>query len=219
MYSHTIPGQSNSRSIVQLPQRHYTSRHVEEMIAQRVAELEQTINALRTRQRQLEERANHDALTGLANRALLQDRFACAVERAKRSGEAFALLVIDLDGFKAVNDTFGHAAGDEVLLTVSKRLSAALRTCDSAARVGGDEFVVIIESVNHTGVVASIIEKLRSAVSEVISVKSGAVVTIGASVGSAIYPEDGATLAQMTAEADQKMYQSKKQKNSFAPTQ
>jgi diguanylate cyclase (GGDEF)-like protein len=183
-----------------------SSQRLEILVAQRTRELEQTIERLQTRQAELEALANHDYLTGLASRRLLKDRFLCAVERAKRSGAAFALLVIDLDGFKRINDTHGHAAGDLVLVEVAQRLAASLRTSDTAARVGGDEFVLIVECLSDPMATHLICRKLKNAVSETIQLASGVNVTIGASVGQAIYAHQGMDLDEMLVAADQSMY-------------
>lgn len=182
---------------------------IEQRVAERTRELEKVIESLHLRQQQLEVQAHHDPLTGLANRKLLKDRFQCAVERAKRNGDSFALLMIDLDGFKAVNDTHGHLAGDKVLVTVAQRLSACLRTCDTASRLGGDEFVVILESIHDTCEVAHVARKLIRALYEDIQIPKQGAVNVGASIGMALYPEDGLELPEMLAIADQAMYECK----------
>lgn len=193
--------------------RHEFETELEQVIAHRVAErtseLEKTIEFLLERQRQLEVHAHYDSLTGLANRKLLEDRFQCAVERAKRSGDSFALLMIDLDGFKAVNDTHGHLAGDQVLVTVAQRLVSSSRNCDTAARIGGDEFVLIVESIHDAGEVSGIAHKLIKTLSEAIQIDDDTAVAIGASIGFALYPDDGAGLFQMLSVADLAMYECK----------
>lgn len=177
--------------------------------ADRAAELEKVVNQLRERQVQLEAQANHDDLTGLANRKLLQDRFRCAAERAKRSGKCFALLMIDLDRFKAINDTHGHTAGDTVLVTLARRMVAALRTCDTVARLGGDEFVLIVESIHNPSEIIPIGRKLVRTLLDDIRLGDGATVSVGASLGLALYPHDGTDLADMLDVADSAMYQCK----------
>jgi len=181
----------------------------ERQALRRARELEQEVRQLRARQRELEAQANHDHLTGLANRKLLQDRFRCAAERAKRSGQCFALLMIDLDRFKAVNDSHGHAAGDRVLVTMARRMEAAVRTCDTVARLGGDEFVLIIESMRDPSEIIQIGRKLVRALLQDIVLDSGVTVTVGASLGLALYPYDGAELSQMLDVADCAMYECK----------
>ena len=177
--------------------------------AEHAAELEKVVAQLRERQVHLEAQANHDDLTGLANRKLLQDRFRCAAERAKRSGKCFALLMIDLDRFKAINDTHGHTAGDTVLVTVARRMVAALRTCDTVARLGGDEFVLIVESIHNPSEIIPIGRKLVHTLLDDIRLGDGATVSVGASLGLALYPHDGTNLADMLDVADSAMYQCK----------
>lgn len=164
---------------------------------------------LQAREKLLKAQAHHDGLTGLANRILLADRFHFAVERAKRSGKSFALLMIDLNDFKTVNDRFGHAVGDTVLITMARRLVGAVRASDTVARLGGDEFVLIIESIENPQELAHISEKLFDTLSDSISLDSGIVVTTGASVGLALYPEDGADMNDLLNVADQAMYECK----------
>jgi len=182
---------------------------IEWQIAERTRDLERVIAQLRARQEQLEAQLNHDNLTGLANRKLLNDRFECALRRARRSGESFALLMIDLNDFKSVNDTHGHAAGDRVLVTVAQRLQSTLRTCDTAARMGGDEFVVLVESIHAAQEVFDIVRKLAHALEQPICLDSGVEVTVRASVGQALYPDDGLNINQILHVADQAMYECK----------
>ena len=186
-----------------------TDEQIERRVAQRTCALEKIIDELRVQQQALEAQVNHDILTGLANRKLLQDRFQCAVQRARRSGENFALLMIDLNGFKAINDTQGHAAGDAVLVAIAKRLTAATRDCDTVARIGGDEFVIIVESVGQPQDIGPICRKLVSRLSREVPLESGASVSVGASVGVAIYPDDGTELTSMLGVADRAMYECK----------
>lgn len=175
----------------------------------RAVELEQTLAKLRAQQSQLERQANYDNLTGLANRQLLKDRFLRARERAKRGGTSFALMMVDLDGFKAVNDNYGHAAGDAVLVAVAQRLGAAVRQCDTVARVGGDEFVLIIEGLRDPVEVVPIGCKMMLTLLDSVELRCGAVVNVGASIGLALYPDDGHDMGDMMDAADHAMYQSK----------
>jgi len=184
-------------------------QQIEWQVAERTQELERVIAQLRTRQQQLEAEANHDALTGLANRKLLQDRFQCARQRARRSGDSFALLMIDLNGFKAINDTHGHAAGDKILVTMAHRLRAALRTCDTAARIGGDEFVALVESIHDAQEVSQIGHKLACTLAQDICLDGGAIAKVSASIGLALYPDDGLDMTHMLYVADQAMYECK----------
>lgn len=183
-----------------------SAQRLEVLVAQRTDELERKIERLLARQAELEILANHDSLTGLASRRLLGDRFQCAVERAKRSGMPFALLVIDLDDFKCINDTYGHAAGDTVLVEVARRITATLRTSDTAARLGGDEFVLIVECLNDALSTEHVSKKIMLAVSQPVELNPGLVVTVGASVGQAIYPKCGTEFQHMLHIADQAMF-------------
>jgi diguanylate cyclase (GGDEF)-like protein len=181
----------------------------ENRVAVRTQELEKTVAELRARQLLVEARAPYDPLTGLANRNLLCDRFQCAVDRAKRSRGCFALIMIDLNGFKAINDAHGHAAGDAVLVAVAGRLQATLRSCDTASRLGGDEFALIVESIQHTREVAAICRKLVSALAHEILLSNGTSVKVGVSIGVALYPDDGQDLVQILSVADHAMYECK----------
>jgi diguanylate cyclase (GGDEF)-like protein len=157
----------------------------------------------------LKEQAYFDSLTGLANRLLLSDRTRGVIERSKRNQATFALLMVDLNNFKAINDTFGHAAGDQVLITVARRLVGAVRASDTVARLGGDEFVLIIESIDDPRELIQLGRKLIDTLSEVITLDSGVNVHIGASVGFAVYPKDGLEIGDLLHVADKGMYDCK----------
>ena len=177
--------------------------------ARRIQTLQNETTSLRARDQLLQFQAHHDSLTGLANRNLLTDRFYSAVERSKRSGKMFALLMVDLNDFKTVNDNYGHAVGDAVLITMARRLVGALRAADTVARLGGDEFVLIIESIEDAQEIACISEKLFDTLSEPITLDTGVVVNTGASVGLALYPDHGADMNDLLNVADQAMYECK----------
>ncbi len=145
--------------------------------------------------------AHYDSLTGLPNRALFFDRLHQAVRRAHREGSHFALLYVDLDGFKQVNDHHGHEAGDKLLETAGRRLMASLRASDTAARVGGDEFVVILESAGDREKIAA----LASTIGETLSADRG----IAASIGVALYPADATSPEALLSCADAAMYAAK----------
>lgn len=167
------------------------------------------ISGLKSREQELQEQAHHDSLTGLANRLLLTERFRSAVARAKRSGLSFAILMIDLNDFKAINDNHGHAAGDTVLVAIAKRLVGAVRACDTVARLGGDEFVLIIEAIDNPQELDSIGEKLFDTLADAVTLDSGVQLTVGASVGLAMYPDDGSDFNTLLNVADHAMYQCK----------
>jgi diguanylate cyclase len=176
---------------------------------QQLQDLQREIAALRARELILEKQAHYDELTDLPNRALLRDRFHSAVERSKRSNMPFAVLMVDLNGFKAINDKFGHEVGDFVLITTANRILGALRASDTVARLGGDEFVLIIEAMSDAEEFEQIGRKLIEILFEPISLTNGKIIGIGASLGMAVYPGDGSDLSALLAVADQAMYQCK----------
>ena len=153
----------------------------------------------------------HDYLTGLPNRAWLIDHATQALRQAGRHGRHFALIAMDLDGFKAVNDLHGHDAGDCVLRSVAQRVSAVLRASDSLCRQGGDEFVVLLSEVNDGSVLPKIAAKIREAV-ETPCEFNGIELVVGASLGLALYPEQGETLDTLLRHADSAMYQDKSER-------
>lgn len=158
---------------------------------------------------ELVRQAQHDSLTGLPNRALLADRYGQAVLRAKRSGSLLALLAIDFDRFKQVNDTFGHQVGDEFLKAAVERLRARLRASDTLARVGGDEFIVIAEDIETAEGCARLARSLLEEMREPLDVK-GLELLATISVGGAVYPEDGEELDDVMRRADYGLYQAKR---------
>jgi diguanylate cyclase (GGDEF)-like protein len=151
--------------------------------------------------------ALHDPLTGLPNRVLLYDRIGQAVSAARRSGRSFAVLEVDLDGFKNVNDSFGHGFGDVVLQWTAMRLTDAMRESDTIARLGGDEFLVLMVDVDVDAARRKAAQ-LREALGQVIEL-GGNAVTVGASVGMAMYPEDGLDVHSLLSTADGAMYRAK----------
>lgn len=153
--------------------------------------------------------ALRDPLTGLPNRALLDDRIEQALRQSRRSGEPFTLIVVDLDGFKDVNDVRGHRAGDAVLRTLAQRFEAILRESDTVARVGGDEFVVLSMGTGSDDTAPTLVGRLRHALRRPFRV-DGATVEIDGSIGWAVFPEDGATADELLARADGQMYATKR---------
>lgn len=157
----------------------------------------------------LQAQASHDSLTGLGNRRLLGDRFFLAVERSKRSGKPFALLMIDLDNFKGINDKYGHVAGDDVLIATARRLVTALRASDTVSRLGGDEFVLLMEALDDSQDLRHIRRKLIHKLSEEIQLEGGQRISVGASAGYALYPEHGTNISELLRIADRAMYDCK----------
>lgn len=163
----------------------------------------------RDAQARIERLAHFDVVTGLPNRALLSDRLAQETARARRSARGFAVLAIDLDGFKAVNDTWGHAAGDRVLGEVAERARGCMRASDTLGRIGGDEFLAILPEVGTDGAVA-VADKLREALRAPYAL-AGAQAKLGASVGVSVFPEHGRDSDALLRAADQALYRAKRE--------
>ncbi|MBZ0095144.1 MAG: diguanylate cyclase, partial [Sulfuricella sp.] len=157
---------------------------------------------------QLAHQATHDTLTGLANRAIFNDRIGLQIERAAREKSVVALLLLDLDRFKEINDSLGHGAGDELLRGVAARLTDLMRDSDTVARLGGDEFVVLVEMDTADSVIP-VAQKILDALARPFGV-SGREVFIGASIGISLYPKDGASGEELLKNADVAMYRAKK---------
>jgi diguanylate cyclase (GGDEF)-like protein len=157
---------------------------------------------------QLRQAAVNDSLTGLPNRSSLAARLEHAIMRVNRSGDRLALLFIDLDRFKKVNDTLGHAAGDEVLRQAAARIRTCVREVDTVARLGGDEFVVLLETDVRLDTPSIIGERIREAFGAPFQWK-GTDVTCGASVGVSLYPDHARDPEHLLATADEAMYRAK----------
>lgn len=163
----------------------------------------------------MKHQAYHDALTGLPNRLLLLDRLGVAISHAKRSGNRLALLFLDMDNFKTVNDSLGHSVGDMLLMAFAHRLKTLLREQDTVARLGGDEFVIMVEEVTDVNAAVAVGERIIESMHEPFTVK-GHELYVTSSVGITLYPEDGATPEILIKNADLAMYRAKEQgKNSY----
>lgn len=162
------------------------------------------------KEKELMRLAFHDVLTGLPNRALLMERLRQNILLAKRNEMLLAVLFVDLDGFKAVNDDLGHVAGDELLLFVSRRFQQCCRETDTLARIGGDEFVFIISSLRSAMVAQHIADNVLQALSPTFLI-GGQAVSVGASIGIAMYPNDGDEAELLIKRADEAMYVAKGQ--------
>ena len=156
---------------------------------------------------QAQYRAHHDALTGLANRTLFDEIVDHQLAVCRRTGTQLAVLYVDLDGFKAVNDTHGHATGDQLLCEVAARLKNAIRSYDFAARLGGDEFVVVLANTSMEAA-AAVVGKLGDSVSMPYAFGPLAI-EISASIGVAVYPESGTSSEGLLHSADELMYKAK----------
>jgi len=161
-------------------------------------------------ERTLEQMAYHDRLTGLANRALLFDRLSQALFNARRKQTMVAILFIDLDGFKGVNDQYGHDAGDLVLKTIAERFLARVRATDTVARTGGGEFVIVLNELNRADEAGLVAQNLLEAVAPDIALASGTTCRVGASIGISLFPHDGIDMDTLLMAADAAMYQAKK---------
>ena len=153
--------------------------------------------------------AHHDALTGLPNRSLMYARLQLAMEQADRENTAMALMLIDLDGFKEVNDTHGHGAGDAVLTRVADILSSLVRESDTVVRYAGDEFVVVLKGLFQRDAISQIADQIISEISIPMEI-GGNTVNIGASIGVSIYPTNAYDSDSLIARADEAMYRAKR---------
>ncbi len=180
-----------------------------------VTERELSRQKMLQKQISLEHIAHHDVLTGLPNRLLLLDRMQQSIKKAQRTKKHLAVLYIDLDKFKSINDSLGHAAGDEVLMAVAKRLRENVRTVDTIARIGGDEFIVLMESVTNVQDVKTMAEKLNHSLNQPIYWDMRELF-ITCSIGISLAPDDGDTPKELLKKADVAMYQSKEEgRNTF----
>lgn len=165
------------------------------------------LRAAREREQYL---ATHDHLTGIANRGLFYDRLAQAIASARRYKNTLAVLFLDLDGFKPINDTLGHTAGDRLLQVVAQRITGAIRQSDSVARIGGDEFAVILWQVVKASDAATVAENILRSVAEPVTLGKTER-SVRASIGISIYPSDGEMADTLVRNADTAMYHAKEQ--------
>ena len=170
--------------------------------------------ALEAKQQEYRFLATHDGLTRIPNRTLFDDRVERAIHRVGRSGGAFAVLFIDLDGFKPINDRYGHAAGDKTLICVAQRLQSMIRKADTVARLGGDEFAVLLMDVAKPSDIERVLAALLAHIAEPIGIDDYQV-ALSASVGVAFCPTDGKSLAELKRRADMAMYRAKRRKNAY----
>ena len=166
------------------------------------------VTASKQRADRLEHEVNHDSLTGLANRTLLWDRLDHALHLAQRHQTLVAAVLIDLDNFKIINDTFGHDAGDAVLKVVARRLQATVRDSDTVARLSGDEFVMVLVDQPSLRYTLRMVERVRRALTMPVAF-GGNEIPVGASLGVAAFPHDGRTSADLVRAADMAMYRAK----------
>jgi diguanylate cyclase (GGDEF)-like protein/PAS domain S-box-containing protein len=163
----------------------------------------------------LQQMAQYDDLTGLPNRSLLHDRLANALAGARREQGRMAVFYLDLDKFKDINDTLGHATGDRLLQQVAHRLKHCVRDADTVARIGGDEFVVLLPDIHLPEHALLVMDKIRSVIGEEMDI-TGHRLFIVPSIGLALYPEDGDNAEHLLARADEAMYRAKKRSRGIA---
>lgn len=174
------------------------------------------ITDLKKAEASLEHVATHDALTGLPNRVVFHDRLSHALSIAKREKNKMAVLFIDLDGFKSVNDNYGHACGDELLRNLATRMSSVIRECDTLARISGDEFGVVLENQANPVRAKKVAKRLLEIISQPVPLAENQT-SVTASIGVALYPKDGDTPDELIRLADEAMYVVKRQsKNGFS---
>ena len=178
--------------------------------AQFAAHTAKLAESLQVANQELRTVALYDGLTGLPNRILFEDRVRQAINRAARSGRLFALMFVDLDRFKPVNDDFGHATGDMLLQQVGARLEAVTRKEDTVARMGGDEFVVLLTELTNRNEAAIVGQKLLNELNRPFNVESHDI-SVSGSIGVSIYPDDGHDLGALLSKADAAMYQVKRE--------
>lgn len=173
-------------------------------------ELESWQTHLRSENETLAHQASHDSLTGLPNRAYFEGRLIRALRNAAKQGERAAVLFLDSDRFKSINDNFGHAAGDAVLVTVANRVRAQLREDDLVARLGGDEFAVLLAPLHEVEDARRIAEKINASMDVPIQLPGSHSILSSLSIGIAVYPDDGTTPSALLDAADAAMYQTKR---------
>jgi diguanylate cyclase (GGDEF)-like protein len=185
-----------------------SERELEQRVAARTAELAAANERLLTSEQQQRDLAQHDMLTGLANRALFSDRLNQALAIAQRNHTRVALLYLDLDKFKPVNDTHGHAVGDVLLKEVAQRMTQRVRESDTVARIGGDEFVILLRAVDSNDGVIAVADSIRSSLNQPFLIENHPI-TISGSIGIAIYPDHGHSETELSRRADEAMYRAK----------
>ncbi|MBT3068779.1 GGDEF domain-containing protein [Rhodoferax sp. U11-2br] len=177
--------------------------------------LEQELSKVIEQQQEALHASLHDALTGLPNRVLFNDRLEHGIEQAKRHGWSLAVMFLDLDKFKTINDSYGHEAGDAVLLTIANRLTETTRTDDTISRHGGDEFLYLLMEISDEQDAAIVAKKIIQAVQVPYAV-SGGELTVNTSIGISIYPRDGTTVDVLIRNADEAMYRAKQNQSGYA---
>ena len=181
--------------------------------------LENELAAAQAQEKSARNAAFHDPLTSLPNRALFNDRLEHGLSQAKRHARTLAVMFIDLDGFKAINDTHGHPAGDAVLKTVASRLLSVTRADDTVSRHGGDEFLYLLLELNAKADAAAVAAKIVAALGQPCDLQSEGVqisLRVGCSIGIALFPGNGSTADELVNSADRAMYRAKRERTGYA---
>jgi len=192
------------------------SRHFAIMMIENVTERHLAEEAVREQAAINEYQALHDALTGLPNRTLFHDRIQHALLTSERDGGRMAMLMMDIDRFKEVNDTLGHHAGDALLKELADRMQNALRATDTVARLGGDEFGLILPGQINPSDIVGLLEKIRRAMEPPVTIGDLPPVALEVSIGVAVYPEDGTDIESLMRHADMAMYMAKEEGKDYA---
>ncbi len=174
-------------------------------------EISSDITHFTEKENEISEKSNRDPLTNLPNRTLLEDRVDVAIRRGQRNKEMFALVYADLNKFKPINDTYGHEAGDKILIETAVRFKSNLRNSDTVSRVGGDEFVILLDNVKSESDVKNICKILENRMKEEFDIGDDTKVLVGCSFGYSMFPEDGARFKDLSSVADKRMYESKRE--------
>jgi diguanylate cyclase (GGDEF)-like protein len=182
--------------------------HTDDDQVDSVTVIARDISELKAAHARMSELATHDYLTGLPNRVKLYERVDLALSRYKRSGQTVALLFLDLDRFKPINDELGHHVGDAVLVTLADRMHVAVRDTDTTARIGGDEFAVLVEGYESVSLLERVAERLITAISEPITVED-TTVSVGVSIGIVAAGESTTDADSLLSRADAAMYEAK----------
>ena len=206
---------SKVRVFLELYNNRSRIQRMAETLFEKSKQLQHEISQRQDAEAKVRHLAMHDPLTGLPNRLLLMDRIRGAIERARRRHQPFALLFVDIDGFKPVNDTHGHQAGDVLLRSIGERLRAGVRALDTVARIGGDEFALILEEPADAEDALHSAERLCDALKQPFDLQpEGAdkpvTVSVGGSLGVAMFPDDGDTPDTLLRRADEAMYNAKR---------
>lgn len=167
------------------------------------------ISTLKAKEEMLEHMAHHDPLTGLPNRLLLDARFELSLQNSARRNSKLAVLFIDLDNFKEINDLYGHKAGDQLLIETARHLQQLLREEDTVSRLGGDEFVILLSEVNEVESVLELAEKIKLSINQSLSTDDGIELKVDSSIGIALYPDHGRDTSSLLSRADNAMYKAK----------